>query len=171
MHNYYQVATIILVRIYSLIESRLYRVCTAKANRGDELIIRVYRSWCGYTHCYFRFRELFLSKIPKIKNYTRVIIASWQRTISNNTYKWRGIDKLSWNADESSYIRKISPFQSIRYFYRGNIFNEMVTMHSIKKYRKCIGHYGKEVEINNIREAHSFQTSSSVQRRRYIRWI
>lgn len=77
-------------------------------------------------YLYFRFRK----KNPLKKLSASRIVASWQRTIvSSNIYiyaeRWREIDKI-WR-NESSYIRKISsPFQSIRYFYRGNIFNEMV---------------------------------------------
>lgn len=62
-------------------------------------------------YCYFRFRKLFLFR-KSVKNYTRIIIASWQTTINRiiyiYIYKRRGIDKISRNANESSYIRKIS---------------------------------------------------------------
>ena len=62
-------------------------------------------------YCYFRFRKLFLFR-KSVKNYTRIIIASWQTIINRiifiYIYKRRGIDKISRNANESSYIRKIS---------------------------------------------------------------
>lgn len=57
----------------------------------------------------------------------------------------------------STYICERDPLQAARYFYRRNILSEIVTMHSIKKNRKCIEYYGQEPDINIIREVHSWR--------------
>lgn len=75
LHNYYQVATIILVRIYSLIESRLYCVCTAKANRG----------WINYTYIpWLMWMYVPLLSLSKKKSVKKIIRESNRRELTKN---------------------------------------------------------------------------------------